>query len=355
MKQESLDLLMDMIREYPYSDDIAAINRNVAKLKKYMEENGINCSITDVRGRHVLYATVCPGENPDYLLNAHMDVVPVVTKDQKEPVIKDGYLYGRGSHDCLSSVICIAELLMNIKGKVKAAAFFSMDEELGGDTAKAMIEKGLTANKAVIIIDGAFKKIIYAQKGIISLKLIANGKGGHSSAPWLFDNPVDRLLDGYFRLRSCWQQPTELNVWQNSLAATVISGGAVTNQIPDTAELMLNIRYTQMEDFDTIMRLVREKTGLQVQLLRQSDPVSVSPENPELLRLKACYEASFPGEKIKSDRMNGATDARHCAKLGIPAIVIGLEGDGAHAGNEYCALASIDKIRDVLMKYLTEK
>lgn len=355
MKQESLTLFMDMIREYPYTANIPAINRNAEKLKKYLEENGVICSVTDVEGRHVLYASVCPGETPDYLLNAHMDVVPVITQDQTEPVLKDDILYGRGAYDCLCSVICITELLMKIKGKAKVGAFFTMDEEKGGSTTKAMIEKGFTANKAIIIIDGGFKKLIYAQKGIISLRLIANGKGGHSSRPWLFDNPIDRLMDGYLKLRSSWQQPTSLNPWQDSMAATIISGGAVTNQIPDTAEMTINIRYTNIDDYDKIVRFVKEKTGLQVLLDRQSNPVSMSPEHPELLRLKSYYEKAYPGEEIKVERMFGATDARHCAKLKVPAIVMGVNGAGAHEACEYCVLSSIDKNCDMLIDYIMNK
>lgn len=343
---------MDMIREYPASGNQAALNKNAAKLRRHLETRAVSCSIHDINGLHVLHATTCPGKCPDYLLNAHMDVVPVIADEQKNPILKDGILHGRGALDCLGSVACISEILMNALGKANVSAFFTMDEELGGSTTKAMIEKGFTAKKSIVIIDGGFASIAYAQKGIISLRLTAHGRGGHSSTPWRFDNPIDRLLDGYFRLRSAWKQPTEQDFWQNSMSATVISGGKVTNQIPDTAELTLNIRYTDPENFDAIMRFVKEKTDLQVDLQRQSDPVSMSPDHPELHRLQSYYENALHGKTLRVERICGASDARHCSKLGIPVLIIGLDGQGVHSVDEYCRIASIDIVRDVVLDYI---
>ncbi|MBO4630873.1 MAG: M20/M25/M40 family metallo-hydrolase [Lentisphaeria bacterium] len=214
-----------------------------------------------------------------------------------------------------------------------------------------MIDKGFVPKKTILIIDGGFGSIAYAQKGIISVQLKAVGRGGHASVPWRFENPIEKLLDGYLRLRSAWVQPDEIHFWRNSMAPTVISGGAVTNQIPDEAEMILNIRYTKLDDFDKIMSLLKEKSGLQVNLLRQSDPVEMAPDHPELLQLKNSYE-NILQKPVKVERICGASDARHCAKLGLPVLIIGLDGGGVHAADEYCRLASIDTIHDVLMRYM---
>lgn len=214
-----------------------------------------------------------------------------------------------------------------------------------------MIEKGFFPEKSIIIVDGGYGSIAYAQKGILSIRLKASGKGGHASVPWRFVNPIDLLLDGYLRLRSAWEQPTEKDFWKDSMAATVISGGAVTNQIPDEAEMTLNIRYTNQDDQERILSFIREKTGLEVRLLRQSDPVEMAPDHPELIRLRESYR-NILGREISVEWICGASDARHCARLGLPVLIIGIDGEGVHSSDEFCRLSSIDVVRDVLLNYM---
>ena len=353
MRQETYDLLCAMIREYPVSGRAEALNRNAARLREYLEKHGVACSVTDIGGLHLLYAESSPGSRPEYLFNAHMDVVPAVSEAQKEPVRQGDELHARGAYDCLGAVACIAELLADSAGKYKASAFFTMDEEQGGSTTKAMIRKGFVPEKAILIIDGSSGSIAYAQKGILSIQLKAHGKGGHASVPWRFVNPIDLLLDGYFRLRSAWRQPDEQDFWKDSMAATVISGGAVTNQIPDEAEMTLNIRYTKRDDQEKILSFIREKTGLEVRLLRQSDPVEMAPDHPELLRLRECLQRIL-GRDIAVERICGASDARHCAGTGLPVLIIGIDGGGVHAADEFCRLSSIDELRNALLQYMAD-
>lgn len=351
MRQETHDLLLKLIREYPVSGDREALNRNTLRVKAWLEKHGVTCSLTGINGFSVLYAESTPGGTPDYLFNAHLDVVPAITSEQKTPVLKDNKLYARGAYDCLGAVVCIAEILADSVGRYRAAAFFTVDEEQGGSTTKAMIGKGFTPGRSVIIIDGGFASIAYAQKGILSVRLKAVGRGGHASTPWRFENPIDKLLEGYLQLRSAWEQPDEADFWKNSLAATVISGGSVTNQIPDQAEMTLNIRYIKMDDREKILSFIKEKTALQVELLRQSDPVEMPADHPELLLLKTSYESVLK-DTVKVERICGASDARHCAGLGLPVLIIGLDGGGVHGAEEYCCLDSIDIIHDVLMDYM---
>ena len=91
---------------------------------------------------------------------------------------------------------------------------------------------------------------------------------------------------------------------------------------------------------------------LEVSLLRQSDPVEMPPDHPELLRLRTCYRNVLKRD-ISVERICGASDARHCARLGLPVLIIGIDGAGGHSADEFCRLASIDVVREVLLKYMT--
>jgi len=48
MRQETFDLLMDMIREYPASGNQAALNKNAAKLRRHLETRAVSCVMLPV-------------------------------------------------------------------------------------------------------------------------------------------------------------------------------------------------------------------------------------------------------------------------------------------------------------------
>ena len=238
-------------------------------------------------------------------------------------------------------------------------AVFSTDEETSGQTTGHMVELGYSAKRAIFILDHWNNyNICCAQKGILIVKLTARGKGGHSSAPWAFDNPIDKLMDGYLQFRNLWKNPSAEDPWHTSMAATVISGGMVGNQIPDTAEMLLNFRYLRPGENEEIMQKLREVTGLEVALDRTCPPVSVSTDAQELKMLAETVE-EMTGTKPGFDRMNAATDARWFARLNLPIAIFGIEGEGDHGKVERAKTASIEEISRIIKavsrKYAAQK
>jgi len=63
---------------------------------------------------------------------------------------------------------------------------------------------------------------------------------------------------------------------------------------------------------------------------------------------------AFPDHKIGTSRMNGATDARHLVKLGIPLGIIGLPGGDAHGPNEWQSLSGIEKYAELLTNFIVK-
>lgn len=145
------------------------------------------------------------------LLTAHYDVVPIIpgTEDdwQQQPfagTIADGYIWGRGTLDDKSAVIAIMEAVETLategfKPKRTLLLSFGHDEEIGGNRgAKGVAEhlksKGIEAawslDEGSFVLDGLFPgverpvaSINLAEKGYLTVQLIATGAGGHSSMP----------------------------------------------------------------------------------------------------------------------------------------------------------------------------
>jgi succinyl-diaminopimelate desuccinylase len=351
--QDNVSLLSELIRCRPMSSDIAAVNSAMQVMRRYLQEKGVHCVIEEVGERQVLYASTLPGKMQDMLLNAHIDVVPA-EPEMFEPRLEGDRLYGRGASDDLSNAVCIAHLLCRQLGKTSVGAIFTADEEIGGFTTEAMIQRGYGGRKFAIVLDGPSCRVATAQKGIQIMKLRAKGRGGHASQPWNFDNPIDKLIDGYLRLRQQWPVVTADNQWQNTMAPCMLEAGFAVNQIPDEASMVINFRYIESSERLAIIEMAKKLTGLEVELDRQCEPV-VSDENaPELQILAKAIEKYFPERERGFVRMNGATDARHILSLGVPIAISSVNGEGAHSRNEWAELSSIDKYVKLLEEVIAQ-
>ena len=352
---DSIAFLMDLIRTRPVTKDVEAVNRAAAKVRARLESAGIRCVVEKIEGRDTLYASLVPGKTPDYLFNAHLDVV-AASPEQFEPVLSpDGILTGRGANDCLGPVAAIVDALlaMKAKGGASCGAFFTTDEETGGETTRGMVERGYGAKKAVVIVDGGYAAVSIAQKGILSVKLTRVSKegGGHSSEPWAMENPIDTLLDAYQELRSEWKNPTASEQWGDSMAATVISGGSVHNQIPGSASMILNFRVTEETGGARILERLHRLSGIRTEVLTACPPVVFSEDEPVFLRLKEIYGKYLPGREIPFVRMNGATDARHFHSLNVPLAILGVDGEGMHGNHETLRTDSLRVISSILTDF----
>jgi acetylornithine deacetylase/succinyl-diaminopimelate desuccinylase-like protein len=183
-----------------------------------LARDGINAELLDLApGRSAVVARLRSSAVADparaLLLVAHMDVVGVDrSKWSVDPfggVIKDGYLWGRGSIDDKSMVAAnLAAFIALKRGMVhlnRDVIFLgTADEEQFGDSSLKMviakywdkIASGFAINEGgqVVVKNGKveYVGVQVSEKVSVDVDLIATGKGGHSSTPTK-DNPVLRL------------------------------------------------------------------------------------------------------------------------------------------------------------------
>jgi carboxypeptidase PM20D1 len=173
-----------------------------------------------------------PGANESLqpiLLTAHYDVVPVIpgTEDKWthppfDGVVADGYLWGRGSLDDKSAVITLLEAttqLLKEGYQPDRTIYFSFghDEELGGPNGAGSVVTYAQENNIEFLwsldegsflfknmIPGVSKlmgTINVAEKGSLTLDIVAKAAGGHSSMPTP-DNAVGTLARAITRLEA---------------------------------------------------------------------------------------------------------------------------------------------------------
>ncbi|MFH1760566.1 MAG: M20/M25/M40 family metallo-hydrolase [bacterium] len=348
---ETKNLIKKLIATPSITANKQAVNQCSDFVSDYLKNLGLNLKTERINGYKIIYASTHKSGQSDIIFNSHLDVVDA-NKNQFKAVEKKNKLLGRGVLDCKGHAAVIMNLLPRLKGIAKVGAIFSTDEETGGLSTKYMVNKGYIG-KFTIVLDGNFDRIIIAQKGVLSLILKARGKACHSSAPWRGENAIDNLINGYLKIKKLFAPTSEKDSWKNTCAATIINGGVAANQVPDHAEMNLNIRFTDKTNPKKLINNIRTVSGLKVDLKLQTDFLSI-PENDGYVQGFYKSMKKRMNNNIEIGRMNGATDARHFARKSKSIVITGLKGGGAHAADEWLNLDSVKKLENALYWYIKE-
>ncbi len=366
-----------------------------------------------------------PGREPDLdpiVLMGHMDVVPVIpgTEDDWEHppfggVIADGYVWGRGAMDDKGSVLAILEAVEKLLAEgyqpVKTVYLaFGHDEEVGGASGARQIadllesrgvnEYALVLDEGGAIVDGLVPGVAghaaiigIAEKGGVSLELVVEGDGGHSSMPpehtniGILSKAITRLEENQFPARvdgaaftmfeyigpemsfgmkllfaNMWlfkplvtkgliSDPQSAAMVRTTTAATIINGGVKSNVLPIEARAVVNFRIIPGETVEAVKERVRQVVADdRVQISgagRDPSPVS-DPEAPAFQMLATTLRQLVPGDDllVAPYLVMGGTDARYYAARSdkvyrfFPAII----GDGdmarVHGTGERLAIES---------------
>ncbi len=314
-----------------------------------LTKEGLTPEFLDVApGRSALVARLRSAAMPDpsraLLLVAHMDVVGVDkskwTVDPFGAVIKEGYLYGRGSIDdkgMLAANLAAFIALKRSNARVNRDVIFlaTTDEEQGGEASiRVLIAKywdkfaaGFALNEGgrVILKNGKVQYVAVqaSEKVPVDVAVIARGPSGHASMPTK-DNAVVHLaaaiakIGGYTApvrfttiVRRYFEQlapleDDELAKWIRSLdtpdrgehaqrfvseanplwnsmlrdtiAPTMLSAGVRANVIPSEARAILNVRLLPGDTIDVLLAdLTKSVNDPQIRFEVQSDAGLAAP------------------------------------------------------------------------------
>lgn len=332
--------------------DIASVNRAVDLVHDRLERDGVRCRVeTDEAGRKILWASTDGGRTPDYVLAVHLDVVPA-EPDQFRVRTEGDRIFARGAHDCKGNAVLACDILRRLNGKASVGVVFASDEEVGGSTTGLMVKRGYRPRRMAIVIDAGTYGVFYAQKGNAYLTVRAKGRGGHSSCAVWLDNPIAKLIAAYEKFRVAWPDVPE-NGWGDLVVPTVIRAGRTENVIPDSAEMVLNVRSVTTDAVARVTAMLTDAVGVEVVNVRSiGEPMMSDPTDPEIRRLLAERRARWPKGDGGLERMLAMTDAWHFAGLGIPVVIVGSIGGNAHGEGEWGDLRSMDENADSLVSFL---
>ena len=358
------------------------------------------------------------------VLMGHQDVVPVspgTEENWQHPpfggVVSDGFVWGRGSLDDKSSVIAIleaAEALLEEGFQPRRTHYlaFGHDEELGGrHGARAIVDLlasrgiddfALVLDEGGAILDGGglgFEDPValsgVAEKGYLSLELVIEAAGGHSSMPprssaiGILSRAIQRLEDNRFPGRldgatlgmfqylapemSFLRRMVFANQWitgrfliggieespgafmiRTSTAATIFNAGVKDNVLPASARAVVNFRILPGDTIESVTTRVREIVAdeririAQFGEARNASPVSSSDSAAYDLLTRSLRQV-VPSDDllIAPYLVAGGTDAKYYAEHSdtvyrfFAGLIPGDDMAGFHGTNERLPVESL--------------
>ncbi len=171
-------------------------------------------------------------DEPQVVFSTHFDCVPPFIRSS----VRDGRLYGRGSCDAkgiLTAQLAAVERL-RAAGERRIGLLFVAGEERGSDGA---IAANSIPNSSRFLINGepTDSRLALATRGVLRVKLVAEGRAAHSSMPEHGVSAIDKLLDALIRMRTL-DLPRDGALGQTFYSIGLIEGGVAPNVISAHAE-----------------------------------------------------------------------------------------------------------------------
>ncbi|XXR64992.1 M20 family peptidase [Sorangium sp. So ce388] len=330
---------------------------------------------------------------PPILLMAHQDVVPVEPgteggwqKPPFEGTIDGGYVWGRGSIDFKNGVVGIleaVEALLNQGHSPSRTVYlaFGHDEELGGPKgASAIVDLLASRNvrleyaldEGMFLTQGIIKGVArpvgligLAEKGYVSVELVVETEGGHSSVPprptgvgilaraidRLESHPIPASLDGPARLlfetlapempllpnrlilSNLWLlepiatlslagNPATAAMIRTTTAPTMLDGGIKDNVLPKRVRAVVNFRIRPGDSVEAVLDHVARTVDdprVKVQILgggkgKEPSPVS-SVEGFGYRSIERTIRQVFPDAIVAPSLVLGGTDSAHYQRV----------------------------------------
>ena len=367
--------------------DVAAFDEFVTELERQFPLLHERLELTRVDTHGLLFHWAGRGAARPVVLMAHLDVVPVEEDApwQHPPFgaeIHDGAIWGRGTLDDKGELVAICAAVERLLDADFTPAqdvwlSFGCNEEVSGTSAVLAVEelsrRGVTPwfviDEGGAIAAEAFPGVAVpvgvvgvTEKGVTSVELRVDGRGGHASTP-ARNGPTVRLARAIARLdrhpmsasvpdptvelfsRMAPHAPRALRplmanaarlrpvltraliaagpepaaMTRTTFAITTLSGSPALNVIASTAKAGVNIRIMVGDTVADVLEHVRRTINddqVQVTVVEQNEPSPVSPYDDEAFALiESTISEIFPDAIPAPYVMMAATDSRFFTQI----------------------------------------
>lgn len=304
------------------------------------------------------------GENGrTLLLCGHLDTVGHGSMpDPLAATVTGGRLSGRGSYDMKAGlaaalVACRDAAAAGIGGQVLVAAV--ADEEHASTGVQAVLDhlrnEGIRPDAAVVT-EPTEAEVAVAHKGFVWSEIEVLGRAAHGSRPHLGVDAISRMGPVLVALErfggELAARPPHPLLGCGTVHASLISGGTEASTIPDRCTLTVERRtlpgQSVAEVEADLARLLDGCAAAQPELVTRTRtlldrPAFETPADEPIVTMLLDAADGVDGRSRTPSGLSYWADSAFLAAAGIPTVLFGPRGDGAHAEVEW---VDVDSVRN---------
>jgi glutamate carboxypeptidase len=286
------------------------------------------------------------------MILGHLDTVyPLGTLAKMPFRISGGRAWGPGTFDMKGGLVLALFALDALKAAGIAPAkkfvfLWTSDEEIGSESSLRAITSEARRSDAVLVLEPSFGRdgrLKTERKGVGTAEIIVTGRSAHAGVdPEKGVNAVHELALQIDRLK-------KLNNPARGIAvqATVVSGGTVSNVIPNYARAEVDIRFSRATDGPKLDRKLRslrpisKGAGLEIRGGTNRPPL----ERTDAVRALFLHAQELMGDMglaLGEASTGGGSDGSFTAALGVPTLDgLGAVGDFPHGPREHVLIRAL--------------
>ena len=292
------------------------------------------------------------GSGQTLLLCGHLDTVGLGgMSDPLVPRIDGDRLYGRGAYDmkgglAAALVACRTAARSGLSGEVIFAAV--ADEEHSSIGVQEVLRR--VRADAAVVTEPTELAVATAHKGFVWVEIEVTGRAAHGSRPHLGVDAILKtgpilveLTDLNERLRA----GTHPILGPGTLHASLVTGGTEESTIPDRCTLTIERRTLpgesvadvehEIAELLTCCRRADPELAVTSRTLLAREPFETSPTEPIVGTVIQAARGVL-GRSVEVVGVSYWADSAFLQTAGVPTVLFGPDGDGAHAAVEWVSL-----------------
>ncbi len=352
-----IDFWRQLVQIESGSANKAGVDAVAHRVQEELDTIGAHTEIHEMKRAGNMLVSVLNEDVPEapVLLLGHMDTVfPDGTVAARPFTLRDGKAYGPGVLDMKGGVTIAVFAMKALKeagwAKRPVRLVLAGDEEVGhcdSDCDQQIMEQARGAVAAFNCESGRLgNEVVVQRKGALTYRMDVTGIAAHAgNEPEKGRSAILEVAHKVIAIQNLtdWQQGTTYNVG-------VISGGTVANAVPDTASILIDVRYLKKEYVpdieDKLQDVARTNyvNGTKASLTRLSCciPMERMTETDGLLAKVQDAYASFGMPRPSGITVGGGSDSAYTVAAGVPTIcAMGVEGSRHHSPEEYASVESL--------------
>ena len=342
LQTDAIELLKQLIATPSFSMEE---DNSSALIRSFLENNGVKTEqyLYNIWAKNKYF----DANKPTVLLNSHHDTVKPnkgYTLDPFAATEKDQKLFGLGSNDAGGSLVSLIATFLyfyekeDLKYNIILAA--TAEEEISGHNGIEALLPQLGKIDFAIVGEPTQMQMAVAEKGLMVLDCIANGKAGHAAREE-GDNAITKAIKDIEWFGSYKFDKVSDLLGPNKMSVTVIeTDNKAHNVVPAQCKFVVDCRVNELYTFEEMLDIIKANVQSEIKPRSTRLRSSAIGLNHPVVQAGLKMKRSYYGSPTTSDK----------ALMAFPALKIG-PGDSARSNtaDEYIY---IDEIKDGIELYI---